>query len=106
MIRFKLMTFGLMTFGLAVAISGTQPVQSQVTIDVSKITCEQFILFKVTDPQKIAIWLSGYYHGKRETTVVETQTFAEFSDKTKDYCRANLNVPVMQAVDTLIAGKP
>jgi acid stress chaperone HdeB len=96
---------GLVTFGLAAALSATQPVQAQVTIDVAKISCEQFILFKVTDPQKIAIWLSGYYHGKRETTVVDTQTFAEFSDKTKDYCRANLNVPVMQAVDTLIAGK-
>jgi acid stress chaperone HdeB len=96
---------GLVTFGLAAALAATHPVQAQVTIDVAKISCEQFILFKVTDPQKIAIWLSGYYHGKRETTVVDTQTFAEFSDKTKDYCRANLNVPVMQAVDTLIAGK-
>ena len=94
----------LMTFGLA-ALSALQPVQAQVAIDVSKITCEQFILFKVADPQKIAIWLSGYYHGKRETTVVDTQTFAEFADKTKDYCRANLKVSVMQAVDTLIAGK-
>jgi hypothetical protein len=86
-------------------LTGTQPLHAQVTIDVSKITCEQFILFKVTDPQKIAIWLSGYYHGKRETTVVDTQTFSEFSDKAKDYCRANFAMPVMQAVDNLIAAK-
>lgn len=92
----------LITLGLAAALSGTQPAYAQTTIDVSKISCEQFILFKVMDPQKIAIWLSGYYHGKRETTVVDTQTFAEFSDKTKDYCRANLTVPLMQGVDTLI----
>lgn len=97
--------YGLATFGLIAILTGAQPVQAQVTIDVSKVTCEQYILFKVTDPQKIAIWLSGYYHGKRETTVVDTQTFSEFADKTKDYCRANPKVPVMQAVETLIAGK-
>jgi len=97
--------YGFVAFGLSAMLIGTQPLQAQVTIDVSKITCEQYILFKVTDPQKIAIWLSGYHHGKRETTVVETQTFAEFSEKTKDYCRGNLTMPVMQAVDALIAGK-
>jgi acid stress chaperone HdeB len=97
--------YDLATFGLIAILSGAQPIQAQVTIDVSKITCEQYILFKVTDPQKIAIWLSGYYHGKREAAVVDTQTFAEFADKTKDYCRANLKVSVMQAVETLIAGK-
>ena len=94
--------YGLVTFGLTAALSA-QSVQAQVSIDVSKISCEQFILFKVTDPQKIAIWLSGYYHGKNQNTVVDTQTFAEFSDKTKDYCRANFSMPVMQAVETLIA---
>jgi hypothetical protein len=97
--------YGFVAFGLLALITGAQPSQAQVTLDVSKITCEQFILFKVTDPQKIAIWLSGYYHGKRETTVVDTQTFSEFSDKTKDYCRANFTMPVMQAVENLIAGK-
>ena len=95
----------LMVLGVVAVVSSTQPVQAQVTIDVSKITCEQFILFKVTDPQKIAIWLNGYHHAKRENTVVETQTFSEFYERAKDYCRANFNMPVMQAVDNLLAGK-
>jgi acid stress chaperone HdeB len=101
----NVVAYGLVTFGLAAALSAAQPLHAQVTIHVSKITCEQFILFKVTDPQKFAIWLSGYYHGKRAPSRWSTRKPAEFSDKTKDYCRANLTVPVMQAVDTLIAGK-
>jgi hypothetical protein len=40
---------------------------AQVTIDVAKITCDQFTLYKVTDPQNIAMWLSGYYHGRATT---------------------------------------
>jgi acid stress chaperone HdeB len=93
-----------MSLGVAAAF-GSYPLQAQVLIDVSKVSCEQFILFKVTDPQKIAIWLSGYYHGKRDNTTVDTQALTEFAQKTHEYCRANLKMPVMQAVETLIASK-
>jgi acid stress chaperone HdeB len=40
--------------------------QAQVTIDVAKITCDQFTAYRITDPHNIAIWLSGYYNGKRQ----------------------------------------
>src|SRR5262249_37731085 len=36
------------------------PARAQVTIDVSKITCQQYVLFTVADPRDIAMWLSGY----------------------------------------------
>lgn len=73
----------------------------QVTVDVSKITCEQMTLFKVTDPQNIAVWLSGYYHGKRNDTIVETQQLNANMNKIKDYCRQNPATMVMQAVETV-----
>ena len=34
--------------------------QAQTTIDVAKISCDQFVLMTVADPDYIAIWLSGY----------------------------------------------
>ena len=34
-------------------------------IEVSKITCEQYLGFSVADPRDINIWLSGYYTGKQ-----------------------------------------
>ena len=39
--------------------------RAQVTIEVSKITCEEYLSFSVADPRDINIWLSGYYAGKR-----------------------------------------
>jgi len=32
-------------------------------VDVSKITCDQFATYKIANPEYIAIWLNGYYHG-------------------------------------------
>ena len=78
--------------------------QAQVLLDVSKITCEQFVLWKVTDPDKIAIWLSGYHHAKRGNTIIDPKSLEENTKKLRDYCRSNFKVTVMQAVETLLAG--
>jgi acid stress chaperone HdeB len=88
---------------LVLALFTASTAQSQVLIDVSK-TCEQFILWKVTDPDKIALWLSGYYNGKRGNTIIDTKSLEENENRVKDYCRANnLKPTVMQAVEALMA---
>jgi hypothetical protein len=75
--------------------------RSQVTVDVAKITCDQFLLYKVTDPQNIALWLSGYYNAKRNNTIIDTQQLVANVEKVKDYCRMKPTVTVMQAVETI-----
>jgi acid stress chaperone HdeB len=94
-----------MLFGsiLLLVLGATQAADAQVTLDVSKITCEQFTLYKISNPQNIAIWLSGFYNGKRGNTVLDTQALAANAKKLQDYCIQNPKVLVMQAVDTLMA---
>jgi len=74
---------------------------AQVTIDVAKITCDQFTLYKITDPQNIAIWISGYYHGQRNNTTVDTQQLSAVLQKVKDYCNLRPQETVMHAVETV-----
>jgi acid stress chaperone HdeB len=88
--------------GLAFLLLAMPAAQAQVQIDVSKISCEQYLLFKVADPRDISIWLSGYYHGKINNSVLDVQAFKDNVDKLKSYCRANLQEPVMKGVETLI----
>lgn len=75
--------------------------QAQVTIDVSKITCQQFLSYAITDPNNIAIWLSGYYNGRRNNTIIKVETFKENLGKVKDYCITHPGVTVMQSVEAL-----
>jgi hypothetical protein len=89
--------------GVSVALLAAMPAKAQVTIDVSKITCEQFWLRKVADPDKVALWLSGYFNGKRGNTVLDTQQFAGDVRKITDYCRENYQMTVMQAVEAVLA---
>ena len=76
--------------------------QAQVTIDVSKITCDQFLQYKVSNPTYIAVWLSGFYSGRRNNPVVDTQTLEGNADRVTTYCISNRNMVLMQAVETTL----
>ena len=88
--------------GFLLTLLAAPTARAQVLLDVSKITCDQLILWKVTDPQHIAMWISGFYNGKRNNTVIDTQSFKASVDKVTDYCRGHRETPVMQAVETVL----
>ena len=66
------------------------------------VTCEQLVLMKVADPDQIAIWLSGYYNGKRNTTTVDVEQLKETARKVRSHCLYNKGT-VMEAVESLLA---
>ena len=86
---------------LVLCVLASAPLSAQVAIDVAKLTCHQFATFKVAHPDKIAIWLNGYFHGKRGDMVVDSQELAGNTDKVKEYCIKNPDLPLIQAVETL-----
>jgi hypothetical protein len=87
---------------LILALFSVSTAQAQVTLDISKITCEQLISWSITDPRNIAYWISGYYNGKRDSTIIDPQSFKDHADKVTDYCRGNRTRTVMQAVETVL----
>jgi hypothetical protein len=61
----------IIMFGPGLALVGLQAVQAQVTIDITKITCEEFLADRLTDSHSLAIWLNGYVNGARGKTVID-----------------------------------
>ena len=85
---------------LAVSISllGISLAQAQMTVDVAKITCRQFLLGHVGgSTRSVANWLSGYYNGKRGNTVIEVGSMQQNVRDLERYCRKNHEMPVMDA---------
>lgn len=80
--------------------------QAQVEVDVAKITCEQYVLFKVADPRDISLWLSGYYHGKQGSTLVDIARLKEESEAVKRHCQSNPKMLVIQAIETVLGPGP
>ena len=93
----------LLTLALTFLISSALSARAQVMIDFSKITCEQYVFSKVASPTTVALWLSGYYSGKRGSTVFDLQGMQANAEKIERYCRQdkNFKLPVMQAVENV-----
>ncbi len=91
----------LAAFGLVLAFVAVPIAQAQVTIDISKVTCDQFLGYKIINPDDIAMWLSGYYNAQHGNTIIDIQTLAAQKRQLQEYCLRNLSVPVMQAIDTI-----
>lgn len=100
MMKVRIPILSLIVGGLMISAS-----QAQVTIDVAKITCEQFRSYTITDPNNIALWLSGYYNGKRNNMIIKVETFKENLEKVKDYCITHPSFTVMQAVEVLFGNE-
>lgn len=83
------------------------PASAQMTLDVSKITCDQYVHSKITTPNYIAAWMSGYYSAKRDVRIIDPQTLHENVSKLERYCydEKNFKVTVMHAVEQLFGSK-
>ena len=80
--------------------------RAQTTIDVTKISCRQFIFDDIALSKSIAVWLSGYYSGTQHNTVVDMGQMEHNIDKVQDFCRLHLETAVMDAAKKALgAGK-
>jgi hypothetical protein len=90
--------------GVILSVFGMSPAKAQVSLDVSKITCDQFVHAKVGPPRTLAAWLSGFYNGRKNNRVIDPQTFEANLSKLEKFCyeEKNFKLPVMQAIERAI----
>jgi acid stress chaperone HdeB len=92
----------LLTSALLMLVQIPAP-QAQVTVDVSKITCEQVLMEKLAwTEREVELWLSGYYHGKRNDTIVEPEAVKQNEEKLNRYCYEHRDTTVMDAVKNVL----
>jgi hypothetical protein len=77
------------------ALIWPQAVQAQVTIDITKITCNQFLAGEVTDARTLGIWLNGYMNGARGKTLIDPLSAGHIS--LVHYCESHIDMLVLDA---------
>jgi hypothetical protein len=78
---------------------------SAQVIDVAKISCKQYLTGNVVRQDYLTLWLSGYYNGTRNDTVIGTGTVQQIADKVGTYCRSNLDAGLMDAVQNVLGAE-
>jgi acid stress chaperone HdeB len=92
--------------GLAVVfLTASSMASAQVTVDVSKITCDQFVKYEIADPKLIAIWINGYYQGLHKNPIVDKHQTLQSIDKLEEYCFKHPNDLVMNEVGELLGAQ-
>ena len=95
----------LLVSATALVLTINSAAQAQVSVDMSKFTCEQLTSGPPRDAIETGIWFSGYYNGQRKNTVLELKQVKQNAEAVVKHCIANPKMTVMQAVDTLLAVK-
>jgi acid stress chaperone HdeB len=96
------MATGCVSRAFVLALCTVSTAQAQVTIDMTKVTCEQFVQYRITNDESVAIWLSGYLNGKRGNTAVDPQKLKGDASKVRKYCIMNSEMMLMQAVGSVL----
>ena len=78
---------------------------AQLTLDVTKVTCRQYLTGSVMPRKSMTLWLSGYYHGKRDATTVDVGSIEPNASKVDDYCGGHQDEMVMKAIETVFGLK-
>jgi hypothetical protein len=84
---------------------GISAVRAQVTVDVAKITCRQYLIGKVATPRSVVNWLSGYFHGQRGDTTLDYGALGTDMGKLDAFCRKNHDMPLLEAARKLFANR-
>lgn len=75
--------------------------RAQETVDVAKITCNQFMFGRIADSRTISIWLIGYYSGMRNNSVIDTAAVQKQAQDLVQYCMAHSEASVMDAAKSV-----
>jgi hypothetical protein len=110
---------------LSSIVFATVSARAQVSVDFSKITCNEYVHDEIPTSDfisfsavgslpfearsmlsrwLIANWLSGYYHAKRNNWIVDSESFENNVNKLNNYCydEKNFKVPITEAVERVL----
>lgn len=91
----KVFVWALMVFALLLAA----PVGAWADrLDMSKYTCGDMLEEAPDDIVLLVFWVDGYYSGKTDDVVVDSDALVALIEKLADYCSTNKKVKLFDAI--------
>lgn len=84
--------------GLERSIPQPGPVTGQVKVDMSLITCRQYLSSDAERREMIASWMSGYFRASKNRPIFDFQRFANNKRAVESHCRKFGGETVMSAI--------
>jgi acid stress chaperone HdeB len=82
---------------IAAAFAGSEA-RAQAVMDMTMITCKQYLEAPVDRQDIIASWMSGYFNAARNNAVLDTARFEKNKASVTAYCKRNRAETLMSAI--------
>lgn len=96
--RRKLARGAIVIVSAVFVLSAAWSAHAQVILDMSLITCQQYLGYDPERQDMVAAWMSGYFNASINQPVVSFERF-EYNKRTvSDYCRSHSRETLMSAI--------
>jgi acid stress chaperone HdeB len=73
-----------------------------VVLDLSTLSCKQFIEGGEDEIKMVLTWMDGWYKGDEDNAIIDTDVFVANAKKFGTYCGTNPNVSIVTAADEVL----
>jgi len=73
-----------------------------VVLDLSTMTCKQFLDGGDDTIKMVLTWMDGWYKGDEENAIIDTDVFVQNAKQFGSYCGKNPNVSIVTAADEVL----
>jgi len=79
----------------------SMPAQA-VVLDLSTMTCKQFIEGSPDEIKMVLTWMDGWYKGDSDEAIIDTDVFVENAKKFGTFCGKNPNISIVNAAEKVL----
>ena len=87
-------------FAAAITLSSI-PAHATV-IDLSTLSCRQFLEGGDDEIKMVLTWMDGWYKGDDDKAIIDTDVFVENAKKFGSYCAAHPNISIVNAAEEIL----
>src|ERR1700681_1075078 len=73
-----------------------------VVLDLSTVTCQQFIEGDKDQITMVLTWLDGWYKGDEDEAIIDTDVFVANAKKFGTFCAANPSISIVNAAEKIL----
>jgi len=88
----------LLAAGLALSSSPAHA----VVLDLSTMTCKQFIAGGEDTIKLVLTWMDGWYKGDSDEAIIDTDVFVENAKKFGTFCAKNPTISIVNAAEKIL----
>ena len=93
-------SIGSMLFAAAMMLSAVPA--NAVVLDLSTMSCKQFLESGDDSIKMVLTWMDGWYKGDSDEAIIDTDVFVENAKKFGPYCGKNPTVSIVNAAEAIL----